>query len=319
MALNEFDDLKIVALAGGVGGAKLAHGLAGVLPPENLTVIVNVADDFELYGLTICPDLDTVMYTLAGIASPETGWGIAGDTFHCMESLIQLSAPAWFRLGDRDLATHLARTRRLWDGETLTQVTRHLCASLGIGPRILPCTDDLLRTIVETDEGDLEFQEYFVRRKCDPAVRGFILRGKEAALPTREFLAALEEADAVVFCPSNPLVSLGPILALPGVRERIAGANTVAVTPIIGGRAVKGPLAKMFSELGRESSAVEAAREYRPLLRGFVLDREDASRTGEIESLGMRVETADTLMRDEPGRRELAARVLRFAQSLAAE
>jgi len=318
VALSEFDDLKIVALAGGVGGAKLAHGLAGILPAENLTVIVNVADDFELYGLTICPDLDTVMYTLAGIASPETGWGIAGDTFQCMESLIRLKAPAWFRLGDRDLATHLARTRRLWDGETLTRVTQHLCASLGIRPWILPCTDDLLRTIVETAEGDLEFQEYFVRRKCEPAVRGFILRGKDAALPTPEFLAALDEADAVVFCPSNPLVSLGPILALPGVREKVSGRNSVAVSPIIGGRAVKGPLAKMFLELGRESSAVEAAREYRSLLRGFILDREDASRAGEIEALGMRVEVTDTLMRDEPGRRELAARVLRFARILAA-
>ncbi len=318
MALGEFDDLKIVALAGGVGGAKLAHGLAGILPPENLTVVVNVADDFELFGLTICPDLDTVMYTLAGIASPATGWGIAEDTFHCMESLVRLGAPAWFRLGDRDLATHLARTRRLWDGETLTRVTRHLCASLGVRQKILPCTDDLLRTIVATDEGDLEFQDYFVRRKCEPAVRGFILRGKDAALPTREFLSALDEADAVVFCPSNPLVSLGPILALPGVREKVARANSVAVTPIIGGRAVKGPLAKMFRELGRDSSALEAAREYMNLLRGFVLDREDSSLAGEIEKFGMRVEVTDTLMRDAPGRRELASRVVRFARTLAA-
>ncbi len=316
MALGEFDDLKIIALAGGVGGAKLANGLAEILPPENLTVVVNVADDFELFGLTICPDLDTVMYTLAGIASPETGWGIAGDTYHCMESLVQLGAPVWFRLGDRDLATHLARTRRLWDGATLTRVTRHLCESLGVRPRILPCTDDLLRTIVETNEGDLEFQDYFVRRKCEPAVRGFILRGKDAALPTPEFLAALDEADAVVFCPSNPLVSLGPILALPGVREKVAARNSVAVTPIIGGRAVKGPLAKMFRELGREPSALEAAREYRNLLRGFILDREDASQSDEIARLGMRVEVTETLMRDLDGRRELGARVLRFARTL---
>ncbi len=319
MALGEFDDLKIIALAGGVGGAKLANGLAEILPPQNLTVAVNVADDFELFGLAICPDLDTVMYTLAGIAAPETGWGIAGDTYHCMESLAQLGAPAWFRLGDRDLATHLARTRRLWDGGTLTQVTRHLCESLGVGPRILPCTDDLLRTIVETAEGDLEFQEYFVRRKCEPAVRGFLLRGKDAALPTPEFRTALDEADAVVFCPSNPLVSLGPILALPGVREKVASCNSVAVSPIIGGRAVKGPLAKMFRELGREPSALEAAREYRNLLRGFILDGEDSSQSGEIARLGMRVEVTDTLMRDLAGRRELAARVLRFARTLDSE
>jgi LPPG:FO 2-phospho-L-lactate transferase len=318
MALGEFNDLKIVALAGGVGGAKLANGLAGILPPENLTVVVNVADDFELFGLTICPDLDTVMYTLAGIASAETGWGIAGDTFHCIDTLARLKAPAWFRIGDRDLATHLARTRRLWDGETLTQVTRHLCESLGVKARILPCTDDLLRTIVDTREGDLEFQDYFVRRKCEPAVRGFSLRGKEAALPTPEFIAALEGADSVVLCPSNPLVSLGPILALSGIREKVAAANAVAVTPIIGGKAVRGPLAKMLLELGRDPSALEAAREYQGVVRGFVLDTEDAGLAGEIESLGMQVEITDTVMRDEAGRQTLAANVLRFVRTLAA-
>jgi LPPG:FO 2-phospho-L-lactate transferase len=319
VALSGFEGWKVVALAGGVGGAKLAHGLAGILPPENLTVIVNVADDFELFGLTICPDLDTVMYTLAGIASAETGWGISGDTFHCLESLARLQAPAWFRLGDRDLATHLARTRRLWDGESLTRVTRHLCGVLGVRPTILPCTDDLLRTIVQTDEGDLSFQEYFVRRRCEPAVRGFSLRGREAALPTDEVLAAVDEADAVVFCPSNPFVSLGPILALGGIRERVAEKLSLAVTPIIGGRAVKGPLAKMFRELGRPSSALEVAREYQGILRGFLLDRRDASLAEGIEELGMRIETADTLMRDEAGRSDLAAQVLRFAQRLLTE
>jgi LPPG:FO 2-phospho-L-lactate transferase len=313
MALGEFNRCKVVALAGGVGGAKLAHGLARILPPENLTVVVNVADDFELYGLTICPDLDTVMYTLAGIASAETGWGISGDTFHCVESLARLNAPAWFRLGDRDLATHLARTHRMWNGETLTQVTRHLCESFAVRQRILPCTDDLLRTIVETVEGEMEFQEYFVSRKCEPDVKGFHLRGKDAAFPTREFLGALEGADAVVLCPSNPFVSLGPILALAGVREKVAAANTIAVTPIIGGRAVKGPLAKMFRDLGRESSALEAAREYQGLLRGFVLDREDSTLAAGIEALGMRVEIADTFMRDEEDRQKLAAHVLRFS------
>jgi LPPG:FO 2-phospho-L-lactate transferase len=258
------------------------------------------------------------MYTLAGIASTETGWGIEGDTFHCIESLVRLDAPAWFRLGDRDLATHLARTRRLWDGETLTQVTRGLCESLAVRQKILPCTDDILRTIVETAEGEMEFQEYFVRRKCEPVVRGFHLRGKEAALPTREFLAALEEADAIVLCPSNPFLSLGPILALPGVREKVASGNSVAVTPIIGGRAVKGPLAKIFRELGRECSALEAAREYEGILRGFILDREDSSLAGEIEGLGMRVLATDTIMRDEEGRRRVAGQVLEFARAVRA-
>jgi LPPG:FO 2-phospho-L-lactate transferase len=313
VAVENFAKWKVVALAGGVGGAKLADGLARILPPESLTVVVNVADDFELYGLTVCPDLDTVMYTLAGIAAPGTGWGIRGDTFHCLESLDRLGAPAWFRMGDRDLATHLARTRRLWDGDTLTQATRSLCAALGVRQTILPCTDDLLRTIVATEEGELEFQEYFVRRRFEPAVKGFYLRGMEAALPSREFLAALDEADAVVFCPSNPLVSLGPILALPGVREKIASGNAVAVTPIIGGRAVKGPLAKMYRELGRESSALEAAREYRGLLRGFLLDREDAGLAEAVGELGMKTALADTLMRDEGQRRTVALATLQLA------
>jgi LPPG:FO 2-phospho-L-lactate transferase len=315
MALGEFDDWKIVALAGGVGGAKLAHGLAQILPAENLTVVVNVADDFEQYGLTVCPDLDTVMYTLAGIAARETGWGIEGDTFRCIEALAKLGAPDWFRLGDRDLATHLARTRWLWDGATLTDATRRLCESFEVRQSILPCTDDLLRTIVETDEGDLEFQDYFVRRRFEPTVRGFHLRGLPAALPSREFLEALDSADATVLCPSNPFVSLGPILALPGVREKVAAKAAVAVTPIIGGRAVKGPLAKMFLELGRESSAVEAAREYRGIIRGFLLDRQDVSRKEEIEAFGFQVKIADTLMGDDLQRKNLAAETLRFIRT----
>jgi LPPG:FO 2-phospho-L-lactate transferase len=315
MALEDFREWKVVALAGGVGGAKLADGLAQILPAENLTVAVNVADDFEMYGLTICPDLDTVMYTLAGIAARGTGWGIEADTFQCMESLDRFGAPAWFRLGDRDLATHLARTRWLWDGATLTEATRRLCASLGVGPKILPCTDDLLRTIVETAEGDLEFQDYFVRRRCEPVVRGFQLRGLPAALPSREFLAALDAADAVVLCPSNPLVSLGPILALDGVREKAGAKPSAAVTPLIGGQAVKGPLAKMLRELGRESSAVEAARDLRGAARGFLLDRKDFPLAAEIGALGFRVAAADTFMADAEDRKNLALEVLRFIQS----
>jgi LPPG:FO 2-phospho-L-lactate transferase len=303
-----------VALAGGVGGAKLAHGLAGILPPENLTIVVNVGDDFELYGLTICPDLDTVMYTLAGIANPETGWGIRGDTFHNLQALEQFGEPAWFRVGDRDLATHMARTRWLWDGATLTEAMRKLCAALRIGPAILPATDDQLRTIVETAEGDLEFQEYFVRRRCEPAVRGFHFHGLPSALPTPEVLAALEAADCVIVCPSNPFVSIAPILALPGVRERIAAKPSAAVTPIIGGAAVKGPAAKLMRELGREPSAREVVREYAGLVRGFLLDREDAGQAEAIGALGLRVRQTDTLMRDEGQRRAVAAEALRLAR-----
>lgn len=317
MDITEFANLRVVALAGGVGGAKLAHGLAQILPPENLTVVGNVGDDFEWYGLSISPDLDTVMYTLAGVANDETGWGIRGDTFHCLDNLARLGAPAWFRVGDRDLATHLARTRWLWDGATLSEATRRLCAGHGVAQRLLPATDDLCRTIVETDEGDLEFQEYFVRRRCEPAVRGFHFRGLESALPTGEVLAALESADCIVVCPSNPFVSIAPILLLPGVRDRIAAKPSAAVTPIIGGRAVKGPAAKIMRELGREPSALEAAREYRGIVRGFLLDREDAALAADIESLGMKVRLADTLMRDAEGRRALAVEALRLARECA--
>lgn len=313
MALEDLRELRVVALAGGVGGAKMAHGLAQVLPAEHLTVIANVGDDFELYGLTICPDLDTVMYTLAGMANDETGWGIRGDTFQCLDRLAALDAHAWFRLGDRDLATHLARTRWLWEVASLTEATRRLCAACGVVQQLLPATDDMLRTIVETDAGDLEFQDYFVRRKCEPVVRGFHFRGLDAALPTREALAALEAADCVIVCPSNPFVSIAPILALPGVRERVAAKPSAAVTPIIGGAAVKGPAAKMMRELGREPSAREAAREYAGVVRGFLLDALDSNQTAAIEALGMRVQLADTLMRDSDQRRALALEALRLA------
>jgi LPPG:FO 2-phospho-L-lactate transferase len=313
VALDEFRQLRVAALAGGVGGAKLADGLAQVLPAGNLSVIVNVADDFEYYGLSISPDLDTVMYTLAGIANPETGWGIRDDTFHCLETLQQTGAPAWFRIGDRDLATHLARSRWLWEGEPLTKVTRRLCASHGVEARILPATDDMLRTIVETGEGDLEFQDYFVRRRCEPAVRGFRFNGLPSAFPTREVLAALESAHCVIFCPSNPFVSIAPILALPGIRERVAAKPSAAVTPIIGGTAVKGPAAKMMRELGREPAALEVAREYAGLARGFLLDRVDAGQAEAIAALGMRVRQTDTLMGDSNRRREVALEALRLA------
>jgi LPPG:FO 2-phospho-L-lactate transferase len=316
--VTEFQALRVVALAGGVGGAKMAHGLAQVLPAENLTIVGNVGDDFELYGLSISPDLDTVMYTLAGMANDETGWGIRGDTFHCLDSLARLGSPAWFRLGDRDLATHLARTRWLWDGETLTEATRRLCAAHGVKERLLPATDDLCRTVVETDAGDLEFQEYFVRRRCEPAVRGFHFRGLSSALPTRDVLDALDAAGCIIVCPSNPFVSIAPILALPGVRERVAAKPAVAVTPIIGGRAVKGPAAKMMRELGREPSALEAARAYQGAVRGFLLDRGDSALAPAVESLGMTVRLADTLMRDPEQRRLLAVEALRLAVECAA-
>ncbi len=308
---------NIVALAGGVGGAKLAHGLAQILEPEQLTVVVNTGDDFEHLGLHIAPDLDTVMYTLAGLANPETGWGLAGETWNFLDALHRLGGETWFRLGDRDLATHIERSRRLWAGESLTQVTARLGAMLGIAPRVLPMTDDIVSTMVNTDEGELEFQEYFVHRQCAPRVRGFRFAGLEHALPTEAVLAALDGAEAIIFCPSNPFVSLDPILKLAGVRERVQAKGAVAVSPIVGGQAIKGPAAKMFSELGWAPSAPAVAAHYAGLLRGFVMDTIDATLQPEVETEAVRVLITNTLMRTDSDRARLAREVLNFSSPIA--
>ena len=308
--------MNLIALAGGVGGAKLAHGLALAAPEEELTVVVNTGDDFELHGLHICPDLDTVMYTLAGLANPETGWGLAGESFGALEMLGRYGAETWFRLGDRDLATHVTRTARLRAGDTLTQVTAALCAALGVRPRVLPMTDDPMPTMIVTDEGELAFQDYFVRRRWQPAMRGVRFAGTESVRPSPAVRAALDGASVVVFCPSNPFVSLDPILVLHGkalADWRKRGGCAVAVSPIIGGEAVKGPAAKMFRELGVEPSALAVAEHYRGLLDGFVLDQRDAAQVDAIAALGMQVRTTDTLMRNDADRRRLAAEVIALA------
>ena len=305
--------MNVVALTGGVGGAKLAHGLAQFLEPEQLAIVVNTGDDFEHLGLHISPDLDTVMYTLAGLANPETGWGLAGETWNFLDALERLGGETWFRLGDRDLATHVERSRRLWAGESLTDVTAALCAALRVRHRVLPMTDDILQTMVQTDEGELEFQEYFVRRRCEPRVNGFRFDGLKSAFPTEAMLAALDAADAVVFCPSNPFVSLDPILSLPGVRDRVARKGAVAVSPIVGGQALKGPAAKMFAELGWEVTAASVAAHYGELLRGFVLDGGDAELKTNIESDTLKVLATDTVMRTDADRARLAREVLDFA------
>lgn len=305
----------VVALAGGVGGAKFAHGLAQILSPEQLTIIVNTGDDFEHLGLHIAPDLDTVMYTLAGVANPETGWGRAQETWSFMQAIAQLGGPTWFRLGDRDLATHVERTRRLRAGQSLTHVTAALCAALGVRPLLLPMSDAPVRTWVDTDEGELEFQEYFVHRRCEPRVRAVRWVGLDSALPSPAVLSALETAALIVFCPSNPFLSLDPILNLPGVRERIAARRAVAISPIVGGQALKGPAAKMLGELGLEVSALSVAAHYRDLLSGFVLDDVDAALRPRVEALGMRVWTTDTIMRTEVDRARLARTVLNAALS----
>jgi LPPG:FO 2-phospho-L-lactate transferase len=306
--------MKIVALAGGVGGAKLVHGLAQVLPPEDLTVIVNTGDDFEHYGLYICPDLDTVCYTLAGLANPETGWGRAKETWNTFENFSKLGGPDWFRLGDRDLGTHLERTRRLKSGESLSQITRDFCQAWGVRHTVLPMSDSPVRTIVETETGDLAFQEYFVHRRCEPRVRGFRFEGAEGAEPVSGAREALYAAEAVVICPSNPWVSIDPILAVrrSDWQSALYEKAVIAVSPIIGGETVKGPAAKMYRELGIEPSALAVANHYRGLATGFVLDTVDAQLQETVGGLNMQVFVTNTLMKSHEDRRQLANEVLNF-------
>lgn len=307
----------VVALAGGVGGAKLAHGLQAQLG-DALTVVVNTADDLELHGLLVMPDHDTVMYTLAGMANREWGWGIEGETFAAAQLLARYGEQAWFRLGDRDLATHIARTHRVRAGDRLTDVCRGLQASLGVPAAILPMTDEPVRTEVLTDDGWLEFQEYFVERRQEPIVREVRFRGIEAARPTEAVLAALAAAERVVIAPSNPIVSIGPILALPGMRAALAaararGALVVAVSGIVGGRALKGPADRMLDSLGHESSALGVARLYAGLVDCFVLDEADRALAPNIEALGMGVIVTDTIMTDDTARARLAGELLEVA------
>ncbi|HJR80413.1 MAG TPA: 2-phospho-L-lactate transferase [Anaerolineales bacterium] len=301
--------MKIVALAGGVGGAKLAHGLAQILPPEDLTIIVNTGDDFEHYGLYICPDLDTVCYTLAGLANPKTGWGRANETWNAIENTAKLGGPDWFRLGDQDLGTHLERTRRLRQGHSLSQITKDFCRAWGIGQTILPMSDQPVRTIVETEEGDLAFQEYFVHRRCEPRVSGFRFDGADRAEPAPGACEAIQSADAVIICPSNPWVSIDPILKVLAWEEE---KPVIAVSPIIGGQTVKGPAAKMYSEMGIEPSALAVAKHYRGLATGFVLDKIDKQLEGDIVRLNMRILVTNTLMDSLDSKRRLAQDILTF-------
>lgn len=311
---------SIVALAGGVGGAKLAEGLAQILPPENLTVIVNIGDDFVHWGLNISPDLDTVCYTLAGLANPVTGWGRMDESWNVFEQMERLGAEAWFRLGDKDLATHLERTRRLREGEPLSSITRDLCARWGIRHTVLPMSDDPVATMVDTLEmGELAFQEYFVHQRCEPTVMGFRFEGIESARPAPGVCEAIEAADALVICPSNPWVSVDPILRVLNLASTVHRPPfTVAVSPIIDGKTVKGPAAKMFAELGIEPSALAVARHYgSPLLTGFVLDTVDANLAEAVSALTIVPFSTNTIMNLSDNRRQLAQDVLNFIQRLA--
>ena len=309
----------IVALAGGVGGAKMAHGLQAALPPGALTTVVNTADDFDLYGLRICPDLDTVMYTLAGIADPVNGWGVAGDSRNTRDAIARYGEHPWFLLGDQDFATHILRTERLRAGTPLSAVTAELAASLGIPGRILPMTDDRVATLIDTPSGRLEFQEYFVARRQSDDVLGVVFAGIDEATANAGVLDAIRDAKTIVVAPSNPIVSVGPILATPGIRAALerTEAPIVAVSPIVGGRALKGPAAQMLATLGHEVSALGVARLYASLVDGMVIDAADRELTAEIERLGPRVLVTETVMGDEGDRRRLAAEVLEFAGSLA--
>jgi LPPG:FO 2-phospho-L-lactate transferase len=310
--------MKVVALAGGVGGAKLAQGLQAVLGAD-LTVIVNTGDDFERHGLLVCADHDTVMYTLANIANAELGWGIQGETWNAADQLGRYGEETWFRLGDRDLATHVVRSARRRDGQRLTDVARHLQRCLGVRSAILPMSDDDIRTYVRTDDGWLEFQEYFVHRHQEPVVHEVAFRGVEVARPSPEVLAALAAADVVVIAPSNPIVSIGPILAVPGLRAAIRearrrGVPVVAVSPIISGHALKGPADRMLVSLGHESSAAGVAALYRDVADIFVFDdTDDAAQGRTIGALGMRAVQAPTIMTDDESKAALARLVLAVA------
>jgi len=309
---------QIVALAGGVGGAKLADGLYQALPPDSLSVVVNTADDLEMYGLRICPDLDTVLYTLSGLADPAQGWGIAGATFNTQAALGRYGLPTWFQLGDQDIATHIRTTDLLRSGSRLTGVMRELAGPLGVRAALLPMCDEPVATLVRTADGVLDFQEYFVRRGHQDPVVGLEFAGIETARVTPETRAAVAEAELLVFCPSNPLVSIGPILAVPGMRDLLRGvvAPIVAVSPIVGGKALRGPAAAMLDAFGHEPSALGVARLYEGLAHGFVLDEEDRALAPAVEALGMRALVAPTVMSSFEDRRRLAAATLAFARSL---
>jgi LPPG:FO 2-phospho-L-lactate transferase len=303
----------VVALSGGVGGAKLALGLSRALPADELLIVANTGDDFEHLGLSISPDIDTLTYVLAGLDNTEQGWGRRDETWSFMETIASLGGADWFRLGDRDLALHVERTRRLKAGETLSQVTRDICRRLGIANRILPMSDDRVRTRVLSDDGWIDFQDYFVRQQCRPVVRELAFEGAATARAQPEVISALGgKVRAVVICPSNPFISIEPVLAVPGMRAALSGcgAPVVAVSPIVGGKAVKGPTAKMLQELGLAVSSASVAERYGDLLDGYIVDQ------GDSQGIPGKVHIAPTLMTTLADKEALARTVLAFADSL---
>jgi LPPG:FO 2-phospho-L-lactate transferase len=306
----------VLALAGGVGGAKLAVGLARILKPDALTIVVNTGDDETFYGLHVSPDIDTVSYSLAGLANPETGWGFAGDTFNALETLKTLGADAWFGLGDHDLALHLRRTDMLRSGMTLSEVTLDLAGRMGVRHPVVPMSDQPVRTIIKSTDGEMSFQEYFVHRRSDPEVIGLRFDGADSANPSPRFQRSLENAEAIVFCPSNPFLSVDPILALPDVREMIvaSGVPRVVVSPIIGGRAVKGPAARIFETFAHKPpSALAVAEHYEGMATHFVMDHEDEASRDAIEAIGYQVLVTETLMTEDIHKIALSTAVCKMA------
>lgn len=310
---------RYVLLSGGVGGAKLALGLSRVLPPEQLTIIANTGDDFRHLGLAISPDLDTLMYTLAGEVNQQSGWGRRDETWSFMAAVEALGGDTWFRLGDRDLATHVLRTRLLAEGQTLTAVTRQLCARLGVAVTLLPMSDAPVQTLVDTDAGVLSFQDYFVRRRAEPRVRSFTYAGAMAAPPDATLAAVLTDPGlaAIFIAPSNPFLSIDPILAIPSLRAavRSAAAPVIAISPIVGGRALKGPTAKIMTELGLAPSAGAVAAHYDEMLDGYIVDEADAGEVAALRGLGLAVTSTNTVMQSLEDRLRLARVALEFAAS----
>lgn len=305
--------MKITALAGGIGAARFLVGLSRAMPPEQITIITNTGDDIELFGLRVCPDIDTIAYTLAGVINEATGWGIDGDTFESLKWMSRYGEAAWFNLGDRDLATHIHRTDLLRRGQKLSEVTDHIRRALGVAARILPATDSYVPTRVVTDEGEMHFQEYFVRRRCEPLVREIRFDNVDRAEPAAGVVESILDADAVIICPSNPFISIGPVLAIKGVREalREARSRVVAITPIVGGRALKGPAADMLRDLGHEVSARGVAAVYQDLAGLFALDKQDAQLAPSIEALGLRVLVTNTVMSTLEAKEQLAREILK--------
>jgi LPPG:FO 2-phospho-L-lactate transferase len=306
--------ISIAALAGGVGASKLLLGLYDVVDPARLTAIVNTGDDITLHGLRISPDLDIVTYTLAGVIDPAKGWGFRGETFHALKRLVIFGRVNWFNLGDRDLATHIHRTAMLADGRSLTDAAESIRTALGVKSRILPMSDQPVPTIIESDEGALHLQEYLVKRRAEPIVRGIRFDNVESASPAPSVLEAIRNADRIIICPSNPLISIGPILAVPGIREalRVRRKDVIAVCPIVGGKSLKGPSDKMLAQLGYESSAKGVAKLYADFTAVFVVDPADRSQAEAIQTLDMKVVVAPTVMKTRTDKRKLARALLRL-------